>query len=135
MLFGRWQVSHFSWKIGATSFVNVTVFAESAAATGSDDTRRALNPSAIETRNITGSFQRLADAGAAQRQSSNGANSIGHKALFCTPESMSSVVTLSRPRNYCAPDLDEKIGAGFTPSSPKTRRSRATNLGSLLRKS
>jgi hypothetical protein len=41
--------------MGATSLVNVTVF-ESAAAAGSDDTRRALNASAAETRNIRGSF-------------------------------------------------------------------------------
>src|SRR4051812_27890621 len=56
MLSGRWHDSHFCWKIGATSFVNVTVF-ESAAAAGSDETRRALNASAVETRNITGSFR------------------------------------------------------------------------------
>src|SRR3954469_1847273 len=57
MLLGRWHDSHFCWKIGATSLVNVTVF-ESAAAAGTDATRRALNASAVETRNITDSFSR-----------------------------------------------------------------------------
>src|SRR5258706_13487302 len=56
MLFGRWHDSHFCWKIGATSFVKVTVL-PSAAAAGSEDTRRALKASAVETRNITGSFR------------------------------------------------------------------------------
>src|SRR5262249_44461648 len=57
MLSGRWQASHFCWKIGATSFVNVGVFGASAAAAGSAATIKPLNASAIETRNITGSFR------------------------------------------------------------------------------
>src|SRR6185436_2074221 len=57
MLFGRWHDSHFSWKIGATSLVNVTAFGESAAVAGIDDTRKALQASAIDTRTITGSFR------------------------------------------------------------------------------
>src|SRR5471030_1606352 len=57
MLSTRWHNSHFCWKIGATSLVNVTVLAASAAAAGMDDTRRALNASAVETRNIRGSFR------------------------------------------------------------------------------
>src|SRR6478735_5734167 len=57
MLLGRWHDSHFCWKIGATSFVKVTVLAVSAAAAGSEGTRRALKASAVETRNITGSFR------------------------------------------------------------------------------
>src|SRR5471030_1283605 len=61
MLSGRWHPSHFCWKMGATSFVNVTVFAVSAAAAGIDETRRALKASAVETRNITGSFRLLVD--------------------------------------------------------------------------
>src|SRR4051794_35733346 len=55
MLLGRWHDSHFCWKMGATSLVKVTVFA-SAAAAGIDDTMRALKATAVETRNITGSF-------------------------------------------------------------------------------
>src|SRR4029450_13983105 len=57
MLLGRWHDSHFCWKIGATSLVNVTVLGESAAAAGIDETRRALKARAIETRDITSSFQ------------------------------------------------------------------------------
>src|SRR6478735_2345804 len=57
MLSGRWHDSHFCWKIGATSLVKVTVLAVSAAAAGSEDTRRALKASAVDTRNITGSFR------------------------------------------------------------------------------
>src|SRR3954462_121472 len=57
ILSGRWHDSHFCWKIGATSFVNVTVLALSAAAAGSEDTRRALKVNAADTRNITGSFR------------------------------------------------------------------------------
>jgi len=34
MLFGRWHDSHFCWKIGATSLVNVTDLPASAAAAG-----------------------------------------------------------------------------------------------------
>src|SRR5580765_7955205 len=57
MLLGRWHDSHFCWKIGATSLVNVTVLPASAAAAGIDETRKALQASATETRNITGSFR------------------------------------------------------------------------------
>src|SRR4029079_6924028 len=57
MLSGRWHDSHFCWKIGATSLVNVGVFGASAAVAGSAATIRPLNASAIETRNIMGSFQ------------------------------------------------------------------------------
>src|SRR5829696_9103525 len=63
MLSGRWHDTHFSWKIGATSLVNVTAWGESAAAAGIDDTRRALQASAIDTRTITGSFRTSAEAG------------------------------------------------------------------------
>src|SRR5580704_635073 len=56
MLFGRWHDSHFCWKMGATSFVKVTVLA-SAAVAGSEDMRRALKASAVETRSITSSFR------------------------------------------------------------------------------
>src|SRR5262252_6428863 len=59
MLSGRWHDSHFCWKIGATSLVNVGVFGASAAAAGSEAASRPPNASAIETRNITGSFQPL----------------------------------------------------------------------------
>src|ERR1043165_4734686 len=59
MLSGRWHDSHFCWKIGAMSLVNVGVLALSAATAGIDDTRRALKVSAAETRNITGSFSSL----------------------------------------------------------------------------
>src|SRR6185436_284479 len=61
MLLGRWHDSHFCWKIGATSLAKVTVLPASAAAAGIDDTKRALQASAIETRNIKGSFQRRPD--------------------------------------------------------------------------
>src|SRR6476469_7341867 len=57
MLSGRWHDSHCCWKIGATSLVNVGVFGVSAAVAGSAATTRPLNASAIETRNIMGSFQ------------------------------------------------------------------------------
>src|SRR3954465_2693080 len=57
MLSGRWHDSHFCWKIGAMSLVNVGVLALSAATAGSADTRRALNASAVVARNITGSFR------------------------------------------------------------------------------
>src|SRR5712671_6935715 len=61
ILSGRWHDSHFCWKIGATSLVKVTVFAVSAATAGSEDTRRALKVSAVETRNITGAPFELVD--------------------------------------------------------------------------
>src|SRR3954447_15956995 len=57
MLSGRWHDSHFAWKIGAMSLVNVGVLALSAATAGSADTRRALTASAVVARNITGSFR------------------------------------------------------------------------------
>src|SRR5438132_11649004 len=57
MLSGWWHDSHFCWKIGATSLVNVGVFGASAAVAGSAAATRPLNASAIETRNILGSFQ------------------------------------------------------------------------------
>src|SRR5215831_14009274 len=57
MLSGRWHASHFCWKIGAISLVNVGVLAASAAPAGIADTSTALQASAIDTRNITGSFR------------------------------------------------------------------------------
>src|SRR3954465_15446809 len=57
MLSGRWHDSHFCWKIGATSPVNVGIFGASAAVAGSAATSRPLNASAIETRIIMGFLQ------------------------------------------------------------------------------
>src|SRR5262245_6162855 len=53
MLFGRWHASHFCWKIGAMSLVNVGVL-PSAAPAGIAATSTALQASAIDTRTITG---------------------------------------------------------------------------------
>jgi hypothetical protein len=53
MLSGRWHDSHFAWKIGATSFVNVTCFGESAAIAVAGTTSAA---SASHAPLITGSF-------------------------------------------------------------------------------
>src|SRR5260221_3338069 len=47
MLAGRWQASHFAWKIGAMSLVNVGVFAASAARAEPDRTRTAPTVSAL----------------------------------------------------------------------------------------
>src|SRR6185295_12054949 len=41
MLSGRWHDSHFCWKIGATSLVNVTAFAGSAADAAPENVRTA----------------------------------------------------------------------------------------------
>src|ERR1700752_4711568 len=41
--FGRWHASHFSWKIGATSLVNVGVFVVSAAAAAAGPASAALS--------------------------------------------------------------------------------------------
>src|SRR3954451_9225024 len=75
MLFGRWHDSHFCWKIGATSLVNVTVLAASAADAGIADTSRAPTASAVVTRNISGSFRATVNAhvdrGAGARRLSN----------------------------------------------------------------
>src|SRR5579862_6811827 len=92
MLFGRWHDSHFCWKIGATSFVNVTGFPASAAAAGIDETRRAPTASAVETRNITSSF-RADDRAGRKNQPPRAGHSIGQKAQFCTPCKVSRVVT------------------------------------------
>src|SRR6185436_14248428 len=62
MLSGRWHDSHFCWKIGATSLVNVGVFGASAAAAGTAAASSPPNASAIETRNITVSFQPSGDS-------------------------------------------------------------------------
>jgi hypothetical protein len=40
---GRWHASHFSWKIGAMSLVNVGVFAASAAAETAGSINAALS--------------------------------------------------------------------------------------------
>src|SRR6185436_16336840 len=44
----RWHDSHFSWKIGATSFVNVTGVAGSAATATPENVRVALSTAALE---------------------------------------------------------------------------------------
>jgi hypothetical protein len=56
---GSWHDWHLAWKIGATSFENVTVFVGSAAAAGrasNPPTRRAAIPTGGFDPTITGSF-------------------------------------------------------------------------------
>src|SRR5262245_22796467 len=89
MLSGRWHASHFCWKIGATSFVNVGVFGASAAAAGSAATIKPLNASAIETRNIIGSFQPTTAVAADTPDRRQALNSNGHYREDCTDEHVS----------------------------------------------